>query len=163
MIFSSAIFLCLFLPLALCVHSICLIVGEGRDEPRQRIDLTNCFLLLISVLFYAWGEPFFVFLMVGSIVFTWALACLMMRLRLRVKQRMVLTVGITTHIMLLFTFKYLTFAASQLGGMLEVDLSDINLTLPIGISFFTFQLMSYLFDVYYGKMPVQKSLLRTSM
>jgi D-alanyl-lipoteichoic acid acyltransferase DltB (MBOAT superfamily) len=71
----------------------------------------------------------------------------------------ILIIGIVYHVLILFVFKYLTFVANQLGLLLNKDFSSISISLPIGISFFTFQLMSYLFDVYYKKANAQKNLL----
>jgi D-alanyl-lipoteichoic acid acyltransferase DltB (MBOAT superfamily) len=113
----------------------------------------NIFLLLASLAFYAWGEPLFVFLMIFSIFITWFLG---IKIESK-KSKIVLTVGITYHVIVLFIFKYLTFLAQQVGVLLNKDLSSISISLPIGISFFTFQLMSYLFDVYYGKAKAQRN------
>ncbi|ESL03781.1 MBOAT family protein [Catonella morbi ATCC 51271] len=114
----------------------------------------NLFLLLASLFFYAWGEPVYVFLMLISISVTWILAFF---LRGRYK-KVVLTVGIIYHVGVLFIFKYLTFLTSQLGLILNQDFSYIKIALPIGISFFTFQLMSYFLDVYKGEAKPQKNI-----
>ena len=74
-----------------------------------------------------------------------------------------LIVGVSFHVIILFIFKYLTFTASQLGILLHKDFSFIHIALPIGISFFTFQLLSYLFDIYYGKAHAQKSVLNVGL
>lgn len=70
-----------------------------------------------------------------------------------------LIIGISFHILLLFTFKYLAFLSKELGLWIHKDFSKIKISLPIGIYFFTFQLMSYLFDIYYKKSQTQKSVL----
>ena len=116
----------------------------------------NTVLLLASLAFYGWGEPVFVFLMMLSILMTWFVGLRMDRSDGHKKNW--LTVGIGLHVLLLFVFKYVSFLSKELSELLSADWLRINISLPIGISFFTFQLMSYLFDVYYGKTKVQKNL-----
>ena len=144
MVFSSTTFLFLFLPAVLLVYYNPFLKGRA---------FRNGFLLLASLAFYGWGEPLFVFLMIGSIFVTW-LCGLGLGER---KGKNILIAGTVYHVAVLFVFKYLTFSAQQLGLLLNRDFSAIRITLPIGISFFTFQLMSYLFDIYYGKAKVQKN------
>lgn len=146
MVFSSTVFLFVFLPIILVIYYNPIFKGR-----RFR----NIFLLLASLGFYAWGEPIFVFLMILSIIITWFLGIKIAKSDN--KPKIPLIVGITYHVLILFIFKYLTYLAQQLGLVLNKDLSMINISLPIGISFFTFQLMSYLFDVYYKKADVQKN------
>ena len=145
MVFSSMVFLFLFLPLVIMIYYNPFVKGR---------KFKNLFLLLASLLFYAWGEPVYVFLMLISILVTWILAFF---LRGRYK-KVVLTVGIVYHVGVLFIFKYLTFLTSQLGLILNQDFSYIKIALPIGISFFTFQLMSYFLDVYKGEAKPQKNI-----
>jgi alginate O-acetyltransferase complex protein AlgI len=144
MVFSSTVFLFLFFPIVLAIYY--------NPFFRSR-KFKNIFLLLASLAFYAWGEPVFVFLMMLSIIITWFLG---LRLAER-NSKAVLIMGIVYHVVILFIFKYLTFTVGQIGLLLNKDLSDISISLPIGISFFTFQLMSYLFDVYYKKADVQRN------
>lgn len=145
MVFSSTVFLFLFLPLVIMIYYNPFVKGR---------KFKNLFLLLASLFFYAWGEPVYVFLMLISISVTWILAFF---LRGRYK-KVVLTVGIVYHVGVLFIFKYLTFLTSQLGLILNQDFSYIKIALPIGISFFTFQLMSYFLDVYKGEAKPQKNI-----
>ena len=145
MVFSSTVFLFLFLPLVIMIYYNPFVKGR---------KFKNLFLLLASLFFYAWGEPVYVFLMLISILVTWILAFF---LRGRYK-KVVLTVGIVYHVGVLFIFKYLTFLTSQLGLILNKDFSYIKIALPIGISFFTFQLMSYFLDVYKGEAKPQKNI-----
>ena len=150
MVFSSTIFLFLFLPVVLLIYYNPVFTGRS---------FRNVFLLLASLLFYAWGEPVFVFLMIFSIGITWFLG-------LRIvpgKSKAVLVLGTVYHVAVLFVFKYLTFALGEwqlLWGKQDMQLS---IALPIGISFFTFQLMSYLFDIYYGKAEPQRNPLKASL
>lgn len=116
------------------------------------------FLLLASLGFYAWGEPIFVFLMMLSIV-----AGYLVGLHLQSPQRKYwLIAGICFHVGMLFVFKYLTFVLGQMG-LLTGGLEGFKIALPIGISFFTFQLLSYLFDVYYGKAEAQRNILNLGL
>lgn len=142
MVFSSEVFLFVFLPIVLIIY---------YNPIFKKRTFKNVFLLLASLAFYAWGEPIFVFLMIFSIIVTWGLGLLIEK----EKGKWVAVVGTIYHVLVLFTFKYLTFLTSQLGLLLNRDFSFIRISLPIGISFFTFQLMSYLFDVYYKKARAQ--------
>lgn len=149
MVFSSTVFLFLFLPLTLCIYYNPWLRGR---------KFRNVFLLLVSLLFYAWGEPVFVFLMLISIGIGYAVGCHLHNGR----RKWWLVAGVTFHVGLLFVFKYLTFVLGQLG-LLVGSWEDFAIALPIGISFFTFQLLSYLFDVYYGKAEAQRSVLNLGL
>lgn len=144
MVFSSTVFLFVFLPFILIVYYNPFVRGRA---------FRNAILLVASLGFYAWGEPVFVFLMIFSILLTWLFG---LGLQKR-KGRALLVVGTIYHIVVLFVFKYLTFTAKEVGLLLHRDFSFVDITLPIGISFFTFQLMSYLFDIYYQKADAQKN------
>lgn len=144
MVFSSTTFLVLFLPIVLLIYY--------NPFVRTR-DFRNYFLFFSSIIFYAWGEPLYVFIMLFSILITWVCGLYIGYS----KGKVFLVIGIIYHIGVLFVFKYLNFFLSQVGLLIKKDVSFINLPLPIGISFLTFQLMSYLFDVYYGKAQSQKS------
>lgn len=115
-----------------------------------------------SVLFYACGEPIFVLLMLLSICFTWKFG-LVLQAAAPTQKKKILAGGITYNIVILFVFKYLGFVADQLGLLLHTEIPMIHLVLPVGISFYTFQLMSYLFDIYYGKARAQRSLLNVGL
>ena len=149
MVFSSTVFLFLFLPLTLCIYYNPWLKGR---------QFRNVFLLLASLLFYAWGEPVFVFLMLLSIGAGYFVG----RHLQGERRKWWLGAGVTVHVGLLFVFKYLTFVLGQLG-LLVGDLEGFAIALPIGISFFTFQLLSYLFDVYYGKAVPQRSVLNLGL
>ena len=137
MVFSSGVFLFLFLPGLLCMYY----AVKSRT-------LRNYILLITSLLFYAWGEPVFVFIMLASIFLNWHIALFMPSSPHR---KFLLTIAIGLDVMLLGVFKYAGFITENLG------MTRINIALPIGISFFTFQMMSYVFDVYYGKSPAQRN------
>ncbi len=149
MTFSSIEFLLLFLPIT------CIIYFNPICKSR---GFRNVWLLIASLVFYAWGEPVFVGLMMLSILVTWILG-LLIDASTGTRRKAFLTVSIIYHVAILFVFKYLTWIAGEVGLLLHQDFSAIQISLPIGISFFTFQLMSYVFDVYYGKASAQKNLL----
>ncbi|MDR1399536.1 MAG: MBOAT family protein [Treponema sp.] len=154
MVFSSTVFLFLFLPLALAGYYNPL--WKGRT-------FRNGFLLLASLGFYAWGEPVFVFIMVLSIVVNWALVLAMARHEEHRRRKCWLMVAIGFDVVLLVVFKYVSFIARNLGFVLGNDSVALNIALPIGISFFTFQIMSYVFDVYYHKTTAQTSLVNLTL
>lgn len=150
LVFSSTVFLFLFLPLVLLIYYNPVFKGRG---------FRNIFLLLASLGFYAWGEPVFVFLMIFSIIVTWFIGIYITPHR----SRKLLVCGIAYHVLVLFVFKYLSFTTAQLQALLGQNPVPISIELPIGISFFTFQLMSYLFDIYYGKAEPQRNPLRVGL
>ncbi len=153
MVFSSTVFLFIFLPFVLA--------GYYLLDRRFK----NIFLLLTSLLFYAWGEPRFVFIMIGSILVNYLAALVVAYCKskaLQKRAKMALTFSVFFNLSLFFVFKYLNFTTqniNSLGVLLGCGalVPQTNILLPIGISFFTFQAMSYVFDVYYGKGQVQKN------
>ena len=149
MVFSSGVFLFLFLPFV--------IIGYYNPIIRSR-NYRNTFLYIASLLFYAYGEPLYVFLMFLSTAVTWLLGLLYGRS----KRKRIIVIGTVYHIVMLFVFKYLSFIASQIGIVFG-STSSVNIALPIGISFMTFQMMSYLFDLYYGRVSVQRSFLKVGL
>ena len=154
MVFSSTIFLFVFLPMVLLIYYNPIFTSR---------NFRNNFLLLASLVFYAWGEPIFVFLMVLSIIVGWFAGLKIARAKTPLAKKRILILAVAFHVFILFIFKYLTFISSQLGLLLNQDFSFIKIALPIGISFFTFQLLSYLFDVYYGKAAAQANLLHLGL
>ena len=140
MVFSSNIFMFIFLPLLLILY-----------YSVKRLTFRNYILLTASILFYAWGEPVFVFIMLMSIFINWLLSIMMSNSSHKSHKRLWLILAVTLDVILLGVFKYAGFITENLG------LTRINIALPIGISFFTFQMMSYVFDVYYGNAQAQKN------
>ena len=150
MLFTSLEFLILFLPIA---------CGAFFLLPRDE-DGWNVWLLLVSLLFYAWGEPTFVLVMLLSIILNYGMGRLIAETKDGKKQRrfLILTVGVNLGILL--AFKYLNFLIGVIHDMLPFTrsfLPETHVPLPIGISFFTFQAMSYVIDVYRGT-QAQKSI-----
>lgn len=111
---------------------------------------------MASLGFYAWGEPLFVFLMIIEIVLVWGLGIFVSKKDKSSKPALILSIVLLLSV--LFVFKYLSFVASELGLLFGTGTNKLDIALPIGISFFTFQLISYIVDVYNGTAKVQKNL-----
>ena len=145
MLFSSTIFLFYFLPLVLALYYT---VG------RIGIRLRNGLLLAASLIFYAWGEPKNVLLLLAS-----CLANYLFGLAVAGRRKGFLILAVGFNLGLLFVFKYLNFAVETVNVLAGAEiLPQTNIALPLGISFFTFQAMSYVIDVYRGDTPVRKNL-----
>ena len=142
MAFSSIIFVFAFLPLVFLLY--CLIPSIRRK---------NALLIAASLLFYAFGEPIYILLMLFSTLFNYVLA----RLLARRRTRAVLVTAVAVNIGLLCFFKYTAFFLSAVNGLLRLQLPVPQIALPIGISFFTFQALSYVIDVYRGEVEAQRS------
>ena len=150
MVFSSTIFLCVYLPLVLLGYYIC--PKKGR----------NLFLLIASLVFYAWGEPKYVFLMIFSILVNYIFGRLMDKHREN-KKRLMLVLSVVIDIGLLSVFKYTDFIITNVNAIFGANFDLLNIALPIGISFYTFQAMSYTIDVYRDDVRVQKNLIDFGM
>ena len=154
LVFSSTVFLFLFLPFTVMVY-----YNPWLKSRRFR----NYFLLAMSLAFYAYGEPLFISIMLVEIVIGWLTGLKIEAAGEQKIRKRWLWVGGSLCVALLFVFKYLTFVSRQLGSLLCLDTHDINIALPIGISFFTFQLLSYMFDIYYGKARAQANVLNVGL
>ncbi|MBR5232058.1 MAG: MBOAT family protein [Clostridia bacterium] len=150
MLFTSMEFVFCFFPLVVCFYF--LLRGSAR----------NVWLLMVSLLFYAWGEPKFVLVMLLSILTNYLLALGIQRTRnASTVSKCILGLGVLINLGLLFGYKYLNFFTQTLHLWFPQTKSMIpatNIVLPIGISFFTFQALSYVIDVYKG-VPAQKSII----
>ena len=139
MVFSSTTFLLAFLPLVAILYYIC---------PRK---LRNGLLLVFSLLFYGWGEPKYILIMLFSTVFDYCNGLAIGHFRSRGRAggaKAVLVISVVGNLAILGFFKYTDFAISNLNGLLGTAIPALGLLLPIGISFYTFQTMSYAIDVY---------------
>lgn len=143
MVFSSLEFICFFLPVVFILHCI-----------MPSINLKNVLLIIASLLFYAYGEPTYVLLMIASAFFNYMLARIVTSSKYK---KLWLFFDVFVNLGVLFFFKYMTFLIETLNYISGQKLGVINVELPIGISFFTFQALSYVIDVYYGKVQFQKS------
>ncbi len=150
MVFSSLIFLWIFLPAVFILSRI------NRSIPYQ-----NILLLIVSLVFYAWGEPVYILLLLFSILFNWAAGLLMDKAK--GSKKMVLATAVVVNLAVLGFFKYADFAVATVNRIPGVDLPLPGISLPIGISFFTFQALSYVIDLYRGKYKAQKSLFRLAL
>ncbi|MDU1348498.1 MBOAT family protein [uncultured Clostridium sp.] len=148
MVFSSLIFIFLFLPLTIFIYYI---------SPRK---LRNLVLLIVSLIFYAWGEPLYILIMIFSTVFDYINGLLMDKYRGRRKiTRAVFINSIVINLGILCFFKYYGFVVDNINSIFSLNLNASTLPLPVGISFYTFQTMSYAIDVYLDKVPVQKNII----
>ncbi|MDR0571184.1 MAG: MBOAT family protein [Clostridiales Family XIII bacterium] len=155
MLFSSLTFLYYFLPATLALYFI--VPARGSLAPR------NLALLAASVVFYAWGEPVYVLLMAGQALAGWFYGLLIERFRGRpALSRAALLASLATGLGGLLFFKYSDFFLSNLATALGTRLPTLGLALPIGISFYTFQILSYTIDLYRGDTRVQRDPLKFS-
>ncbi len=147
MVFSSLFFVFLFLPLNL----ICYRFAKG-------IKAKNTVMLIFSLIFYAWGEPLYVLLLLFMAFSDYLIAIYIGRqLPHSSKAKLGIVLMMIVNLGLLGFFKYGSFVLENIGFIVGKNLSTLDIILPIGISFYTFQLMSYVIDVYRGDVPVQKN------
>ena len=145
MLFSSIPFAFYFLPAVLALYFL------------VPFRFKNAVLLVFSLVFYGWGEPVYLILMTLSILLGWIFGLLIGKYRGTGKATLFITLSLVTSLGLLGWFKYADFAAENLNA-LGLNLPLPQVALPIGISFYTFQILSYTIDVYRGDVPSQKSL-----
>ena len=148
MLFCSEIFLFLFLPVVLALYYLLKPLG---------IRVRNTILLIASIFFYGWGEPRFVFVMLVSIILNYIFGLIIGITHKQIVKRISLAFGVLVNVSLLFVYKYLDFSISNVNSLFNTTIPIQNIALPIGISFFTFQAMSYVIDVYRGSEQVQKN------
>jgi len=152
MIFSSLTFLYYFLPVVLIIYFITPMPGGSNR-------LRNIVLLLSSLVFYAWAEPVFILIMVGQCISSWGLALLIDKYRGQKLSKYIMILSISIDLGVLALFKYADFFLSNVNFFLGTDIGLLRLVLPIGISFYTFQILSYTVDLYRGKISVNRNLL----
>jgi len=146
MVFSSLVFLFVFLPIVLLIYFA---------SPKK---LKNLVLLISSLIFYAWGEPVYIFIMIISSIVDYTHGLIIEKNRLnKSKAKMALVSSILINLGLLSFFKYADFLIVNINNIAGTSFTVMNLPLPIGISFYTFQTMSYTIDVYRGKVKAQRN------
>lgn len=146
MVFSSLTFLYLFLPFVLVFYYI---------MPRQ---LRNLFILITGLFFYAWGEPIYVFIMIASTLIDYFAGLVIYKFGgNKTTRRLALIVSVVMNLSLLGFFKYSNFIVENINNIFHTSFGAPTALLPIGISFFTFQSMSYTIDLYRGNIEVQKN------
>lgn len=149
MLFSSLTFLFVFLPVVLFFYWI------------VRPQLRNAVLLLSSIFFYAWGEPRYVLVMLATILINYFGALAVDKYR--TKKIYAVSVTIVCDLLFLFYFKYFDFFISNINEAFHSNFGLLNILMPIGISFYTFQSISYVVDVYRDEVPVQKNLYKLAL
>lgn len=147
MVFSSILFLFYFLPVILIIYFL---------APKRHRNLV---LFIGSLFFYAWGEPVYVVAMLFSVAFNFFLG-LRVHEAEGARKKKLLTLAVTVNLAVLVFFKYTNFLIDTVNFVLPWDLPTLDLPLPIGISFYTFQTMSYVIDVYRGKVKAQENFIR---
>lgn len=145
MVFSSLSFTFLFMPLFFIIYLL-----------FKNIRIKNIILLVFSLFFYAWGEAIYVFLMLGCIIINYLMAIIIEKQK-KSKIYLILTVGI--DIVILCVFKYTDFLIDTFNFIFNTNIKNLNIPLPIGISFFMFQIISYVVDVYKKEVKAQRNLL----
>lgn len=145
MVFSSLVFLCLFFPLQMLVYAL-----------ARSIEAKNTVLILFSLVFYAWGEPFYILILLFMALADWLVSQPIGKYRGTGKGKAFLALGCMINLGLLCFFKYGVFVAENMHRWFGIPEIIPQIALPIGISFYTFQLLSYLVDVYRGAAPQKK-------
>ncbi len=146
MVFSSLTFLYLFLPITLALYYL-----------ARSLSVKNVVLIAASLFFYAWGEPLWISLLLISSITDYLHGRVIEAHRGQWQSRLALASSLVINLGLLGTFKYAGFFVGNLNALLGTAFAEPNFALPIGISFYTFQTLSYTIDVYRGEVPAQKS------
>lgn len=155
MLFSSIFFIFVFLPITAGVYYL---------MPENRMKMRNIWLLILSLIFYSWGEPVYVFLMIFSAAFNYFMAILIDREKdYSRKPKAALTFTVVINLLILGFFKYWGFLVGTINSITGLGIREVELALPIGISFYTFQALSYIFDVYHGKVKVQTDPIKVAL
>ena len=145
MVFSSIPFIFFFLPIFLIIYYL------------VPFKIKNIILLIFSLIFYAWGEPIYILLMCFSSIVDYTNGLLLKRTNNKRKRQLILIESLIVNIGLLGFFKYSDFLIENINTLLNLNIAKFNLPLPIGISFYTFQTMSYTIDVYRKEVPAEKN------
>lgn len=152
MVFSSQIFIFIFLPFTLLSYYL---------FPNK---LRNYVLLLLSIFFYSWSGVNYVLILLTSILINYSFGIFISKYIERIAiKRLLLTIGVILNLILLFYFKYYNFTISNLNTIFKLNIALKEIVLPIGISFFTFQGMSYIIDIYRGTATVNKNIFSVAL
>lgn len=152
MVFSDLFFLYIFLPLCLILYFVI-----------KNIHYRNAVLIVFSMVFYAWGEPLWIILLLGSVTVNYLFGLLIDKWKGTPKAKLAVAMSLVFSLGLLGVFKYTGFFVENLNAILPFDIPNPNITLPIGISFYTFQIISYIMDAYWGKVKVQHNFFKFLM
>ncbi len=150
MVFSSLLFIFQFLPIALIFYYI---------APKKAKNLV---LFLVSLVFYSWGEVRYFPIMLVTILVNYFCAIWIEKAKSRKIQKLLLIVALVVCLGFLFVFKYLDFFIQNVNNAFHITVPLLELTLPLGISFYTFQTLSYTIDVYRGKVKAEHSFINTA-
>ena len=148
MLFSSMTFVFMFLPLVCALYLL------------SKKELHNPILLVASILFYAWGEPKFLAIMLITIILNYYGAIIVEK---SVNKKIPLIITIISNLGFLIYFKYFNFILDNLNALLHSNIDPLNIIMPIGISFYTFQALSYVIDVYRGECKAQKDIYKLAL
>ena len=151
MLFSSMTFVFMFLPIVCTAYLL------------ARKELQNHILLIASILFYAWGEPRYLAIMIMTILINYIGANYISRSKNTAHRKWLLGITIVLDLSFLFYFKYFNFFVENINDLFKTNYNFIKVIMPIGISFYTFQAMSYLIDVYRGEVKVQKDIYKLAL
>ena len=149
MVFSSTVFLFMFLPFTLIGYYLI------------KREFKNYWLFFVSLIFFGWSQPNYLWIILLSIVINYS--CAMLIDDLKTLRKAVMTIAIVANLAVLFYFKYFDFFVDSLNKAFSSSLELKNIILPIGISFFTFQGMSYVIDVYRKDVPAQKNIFKVGL
>lgn len=148
MVFSSILFIFRFLPIAMGIYFL---------TPKK---LKNLSLLILSLIFYSWGEPRYFLLMIASIFVDYFISINIEKNNKNKKIKiLLLAISIIFNVGILFFFKYINFFIENINSIFNMSLNNVKITLPLGISFYTFQTMSYSIDVFLGKVKAEKNII----
>ena len=148
MVFSSILFIFRFLPIAMGIYFL---------TPKK---LKNLSLLILSLIFYSWGEPRYFLLMIASIFADYFISINIEKNNKNKKIKiLLLAISIIFNVGILFFFKYINFFIENINSIFNMSLNNVKITLPVGISFYTFQTMSYTIDVFLGKVKAEKNII----
>ena len=151
MLFSSLTFLFLFFPIVCAAYLL------------ARKEIRNYILLIASIIFYAWGEPRYLAIMILTILVNYIGANYISRSRNQLHRKLILAATIIANLSSLFYFKYFNFVMDNINAAFNANISVIDVVMPIGISFYTFQAMSYVIDVYRKEVSVQKDVYKLAL
>lgn len=151
MLFSSMTFLFVFMPLVMAVYFL------------SKKEIRNYVLLIASIILYAWGEPHYLAIMIITILVNYAGAILLDKHYSSRQRLWIVSLTIVLDLSFLFYFKYFNFVVDNINGVLATDFQLLDIIMPIGISFYTFQAMSYLIDVYRREVPAQKDVYKLAL
>lgn len=149
MVFSSLVFLCVFLLIVLIAYNL-----------SKNITYKNIILVTASLFFYAWGEPVYVFLFMGSILINYIFGRIIDAYYGRAGGQIAVVCAVVFDLGMLAVFKYTGFFVENINSLFHISAPNPGIGLPLGISFYTFQILSYIIDVYNGKTHVQKSIIK---